>query len=115
MSKSAFHFDTIITDEKTTIPFCVITTKMINGKNVVNIPYENIFICQDIFDSFIEYIPLIKDVLDNAVNKRVILFNYPGKIYFNEGQSHTIYNNDVPFNLTQFSFIFDKLIFRLST
>lgn len=39
VSKSAFHFDTIITDEKTTIPFCVITTKMINGKNAVNSPY----------------------------------------------------------------------------
>lgn len=82
VSKSAFHFDTIITDEKTTIPFCVITTKMINGKNAVNIPYENIFICQDIFDSFIEYIPLVKDILDSAVNKRVILFNYPGNILF---------------------------------
>ena len=52
---------------------------MINGKNAVNIPYENIIICQDIFDSFIEYIPLVKDILDSAVNKRVILFNYPGK------------------------------------
>ena len=89
VSKSAFHFDTIITDEKTTIPFCVITTKMINGKNAVNIPYENIIICQDIFDSFIEYIPLAKDILDSAVNKRVILFNYPGKILFLLKVNHT--------------------------
>lgn len=78
VSKSAFHFDTIITDEKTTIPFCVITTRMINGKNAVNLQFENIFIVHDLFDCFIEYIPLVKDVLENAVNKRVILFNYPG-------------------------------------
>jgi len=36
---------------------------MINGKNAVNIPFENIFIVNDIFDCFIEYIPLVKDIL----------------------------------------------------
>lgn len=86
MSKSAFHFDTLITDEKTTISFCVITTKMINGVNSVGVTYENIIVINDIFDCFIEYISLAKDMLENAVNKRVILFNYPG-------HSHTIYNS----------------------
>ena len=86
MSKSAFHFDTLITDEKTTISFCVITSKMINGSASVGMNYENIIIINDIFDSFIEYIALAKDFLENSVNKRVILFNLPG-------QSHTIYSH----------------------
>jgi hypothetical protein len=59
---------------------------MINGTNSVGITYENIIIVNDIFDCFIEYISLVKDFLDDSVNKRVILFNFPG-------QSHSIYSN----------------------
>jgi hypothetical protein len=39
VSKSSFLFDTLIADEKTTIPFCVITTRMINGRNSVGVKY----------------------------------------------------------------------------
>lgn len=41
------------------------------------------------------------------MNKRVILFNYPG-------QSHTIYDSDSPFLTTDFNSLLDKLMYRLS-
>jgi hypothetical protein len=63
VSRSAFIFDTLICDEKTTIPFCVISSKMIHNNNIPNKPYKNIFIVNDIFDSFIEHISMAKELL----------------------------------------------------
>ncbi len=48
----------------------------------------------------------MKEGLESTVNKRIILFNYPG-------QSHTIYDNNKLFTLTLFYQIMDKLLFRL--
>lgn len=60
VSRSTFHFDTLICDEKTTIPFCVISTKMIHNNNKAGVPYKNIVLVNDIFDSYIEYISMVK-------------------------------------------------------
>jgi len=57
---------------------------MVHNSNIPGQPYTNIFILNDIFDSYIEHIALAKEILDDAQNTRFILFNYPG-------QSHTIY------------------------
>lgn len=57
---------------------------MIHNNNQVGKPYQNVFIVNDIFDSYIEYISMAKELLEEAKNTRIILFNYPG-------QSHTIY------------------------
>ena len=76
--------------EEITIPFCILSTKVVNPENIKSdTSYENIFIIHDLFDSFIEHIALAKELLEeeNCFNKRFILFNYPG-------QSHTIYNSD---------------------
>ena len=63
VSKSAFIFDTLILDETTTISFCIITSKMIGNADDKTKPFENIIIVHDIFDSFIEYIPLAKTAI----------------------------------------------------
>ena len=61
VSKSEFIFDTLIVNEQTTIPFCVLTTKIINPDNIKSgVPFENIFFVHDIFDSFIEHISVAK-------------------------------------------------------
>lgn len=61
VSRSEFIFDTVILNEQTTIPFCVMTTKMVNPDNIrSDLPFENIFIVHDMFDCFIEYISLSK-------------------------------------------------------
>ena len=112
VSRSEFIFDTIIVNEQTTIPFCIITTKVVNPDNLrTGIPFENIFVVHDMFDCFIEHISLAKEILeeDEVFNKRIILFNYPG-------QSHTIYNEGSTYGYAgQFAEVLDKIIFRLST
>ena len=112
VSRSEFVFDTIIVNEQTTIPFCIISTKVVNPDNLrTGTPFENIFIVHDMFDSFIEHISMAKEILeeDEIYNKRIILFNYPG-------QSHTIYNGgSTQGYIAYFGEIMDKLIFRLST
>ena len=112
VSKSEFLFDTLIVNEQTTIPFCVITTKIVNPDNIKSgVPFENIFFVNDIFDSFIEYISVAKELLedDESENKRIILFNYPG-------QSHTIYNEDnIEAISVNFGNVMDKLLYRLSS
>ena len=111
VSRSQFIFDTLIVNEQTTIPFCIITTDVVNPDNLRSgSPHENIIIINDIFDSFIEHISMAKQILeeDGVYNKRIILFNYPG-------QSHTIYNQTKihPYSL-YFTEIIDKILFRLS-
>ena len=81
---------------------------MIHNNNVIGKPYKNIFIFQDIFDSYIEHISMTKELLDDLQNTRFILFNYPG-------QSHTIYDKNGQFRTTEFIAIVDKLLFRLAT
>ena len=61
VSKSEFIFDTIIVNEQTTIPFCIITTKVVNPDNLRSgQSFENIFFINDIFDCFIEHISMVK-------------------------------------------------------
>ena len=60
VSRSTFIFDTIICDEKTTIPFCILSTSMVHHNNLPGKPYQNVFIFNDIFDSYIEFISLGK-------------------------------------------------------
>ena len=65
----------------------------------------------DLFDAFIEYISVAKELLedDECVNKRIILFNYPG-------QSHTIYNSENKEAISiSFGNVLDQLLYRLST
>ena len=51
--------------EQTTIPFCIMTTKVVNPDNIKpDIGYENIFIVNDLFDSFIEHISMVKEILE---------------------------------------------------
>ena len=64
VSRSQFVFETLIVDEETTVPFCILTTKVVNPDNIVNgEPFENIIIVSDLFDSFLEYISMAKDIL----------------------------------------------------
>ena len=61
VSRSEFIFDTLIVTEQVTIPFCVLTTKVVNPENIkADLEYENIFMVNDIFDSFIEHISMAK-------------------------------------------------------
>ena len=108
VSRSAFIFDTLICDEKTTIPFCVISSKMIHNGNNPTKPYQNMLVLHDIFDSYIELIATAKELLEEANNTRFILFNYPG-------QSHTIYQEEQFLNPTHLTTIIDKLLYRLSS
>jgi len=87
---SALIFEALICDEKTTIPFCVISSEMVHSNNNPKRPYHNIFLINDIFDSFIEFIATAKELLEETSNCRIIMFNYPG-------QSHTIYDANSPF------------------
>lgn len=80
---------------------------MLHNDNVSGQAYENVFLINDVFDSYIEYIALAKELLDRSANKRVVLFNYPG-------QSHTIYKANTPFTSAQFNSVLEKLMFRLS-
>lgn len=80
---------------------------MIHNNNQTGRPYQNVVIVNDIFDSYIEFISMAKEVLEEAENTRFILFNYPG-------QSHTIYDKLVEFKPSDFAGILDKLIYRLS-
>ncbi len=84
------------------------SSKMIHNNNQSGKPYQNVIIVNDIFDSYIEYISLAKEILEEASNTRFILFNYPG-------QSHTIYDKQAEFKPTHFAAILDKLIYRLSS
>lgn len=59
------------------------------------------------FDCFLEYLQLAKDLLENSVNKRIIFFNYPG-------QSYTTYNDSVAYDGLYLCEIIDKLLYRLS-
>jgi hypothetical protein len=59
------------------------------------------------FDCFLEYLQLAKDLLESSVNKRIILFNYPG-------QSYTLYNENRVYDGLYACEILDKLIYRLS-
>ena len=81
---------------------------MVHHNNVPGKPFQNIFIFNDIFDSYIEYISIVKEFLEDAVNTRIILFNYPG-------QSHTIFDQNEPFRMAEISAIVDKLLYRLGT
>lgn len=42
------------------------------------IKVQSIFIINDIFDSFTEYINLLEKMLQNKDNIKIILFNLPG-------------------------------------
>jgi hypothetical protein len=81
---------------------------MIHNNNETGKPYQNIIIINDIFDSYIEYISMVKEILEEAINTRFILFNY-------HGQSHTIYDKQLDFKASDFATLIDKLIYRLSS
>jgi hypothetical protein len=104
--KNNFIVDTLICDEKTTITFCVLTSQMF-GNEASRQTQENIIIVQDMFDCFLEYLQLAKDLLENSANKRIILFNYPG-------QSYTTYNENIVYDGIYACEIVDKLLYRLS-
>ena len=104
--RNNFIVNTLICDEKTTITYCILTSEMF-GNEVGQRSYENTVIVQDMFDCFLEYLQLAKDLLENSINKRIILFNYPG-------QSYTTYNENVVYDGLYLCEVIHKLLFRLS-
>lgn len=81
---------------------------MVHHNNIPGQPYQNVFILSDLFDSYIEYISMGKELLEDAQNTRIIMFNYPG-------QSHTIFDKNSQLRASEINSIIDKLIYRLSS
>ena len=92
-----YNMEAFIFDEYIGIPFI-----MLESPNSVNTdPFKITFVCHDLFDNFVEFIPVYKTLIEAIPNRKVILFNYPGQAYTisneeflpnNEGVSNIIDN-----------------------
>lgn len=92
-------------DEKTVIPYIILSSRMVPIEKTSRKQY--LFIINDIFDNFCEYINYYQNLLnEESRNWFIVLFNYPGQLF-------TIFDETRILNNEEISKVLDSLVFYL--
>ena len=89
-------------NENTSIPYIILASQMNPKKKEKQI----LFVLHDFFDNFLEHLNYYKEIIQQTMNCKIILLNYPCQLF-------TIYNKKQFFNNEDIAKILDALIFSL--